>query len=466
MPVAVRRRSSSSFPNLQLLLLPPRLSRASTISMDPCWAVLDRSVRLVASTGEKTTGGGSVWDIVVDGVDGNAGEEEEPVGLVGWVREGSVRLAPDLAAPPMISTLSLHLPATPLQIAIQLHSVTVMCADKNLLVLFTGPDSFSYASSGHYLIYDADADTLAVAPPINWREVRDIFSHVPAIVRRGQGNNDFVLALVVRSMFTREHWLLLWSPGQDRWGWTQKEAKIPAEVLQYAFFTDVSFAFQGSWACWADLYFGMLTFNVLSDDQLQFVPLPQAYVMEHPPMPRGRPDMHSTIGCVNGVIKFLTMDGYNDCPGDMVQLNCWSLQAPNLGRWMIDDDNRLFMAELWVDKTYLKIPVTPRELPMCPVLSLKEPSMFFFFLSDVDDEDGNFMVKGEYVFSLNMQSRKVQSWSKCPPGRSLEFIPRLIATELCAYPPRMHDQEIDTQKQAKDIVRGNVTRVKREGAEH
>ncbi|KAJ1254285.1 hypothetical protein BS78_02G136100 [Paspalum vaginatum] len=91
--------------------------------MDLSWVVLDRSVRLVASTDERTTGGESVWDIVVDRVDevdlrriegeegiiggggaDNAGEKEESVGLVGWVREGSVRLVPDLAAPPKIST--------------------------------------------------------------------------------------------------------------------------------------------------------------------------------------------------------------------------------------------------------------------------------------------------------------------------------------------------------------------------
>lgn len=70
---------------------------------------------------------------------------------------------------------------------------------------------------------------------------------------------------------------------------------------------------------------------------------------------------------------------------------------------------------------------------MCPVLSLKEPNMVSFFLSDIGYVDGHITTKGEHVLSLNMQSKKVWSWSICPPGRSLELVTRVIATEFCAY---------------------------------
>lgn len=233
--------------------------------MDPSWVVLDRSVRLIARTGEKTTGGAGTsefdietWDeielrrrrmeeeeagVVVD----NAIEEEEPMGVVDWVREGLVRFVPQLTKAPKISTISLLLPATPREIRAQLEGVTVACADKNLLVLFNGPDSLYHASSGRYLVYDADADTFVLPPRIDLEQFREVFGYVPAIVRRGEGSN-FTLAVVVQSHLSRQYSVLLWSPSTDQERWVQKNVNFPSEVLQYSM-TDLSFAFQESWAC-------------------------------------------------------------------------------------------------------------------------------------------------------------------------------------------------------------------------
>ncbi|CAD6202634.1 unnamed protein product [Miscanthus lutarioriparius] len=99
--------------------------------------------------------------------DDNAIKEEELTGMVDCVREGLVRLVPEFTKAPRISTLSLHLSATASEIKAQLEGVTVACADKNLLVLFTGPDSLYHASSRHYLVYDDDTDTFVVAPQID-----------------------------------------------------------------------------------------------------------------------------------------------------------------------------------------------------------------------------------------------------------------------------------------------------------
>ncbi|OEL19278.1 hypothetical protein BAE44_0019703 [Dichanthelium oligosanthes] len=96
------------------------------------------------------------------------------------------------------------------------------------------------------------------------------------------------------------------------------------------------------------------------------------------------------------------------------------------------EQSGLLIADLWADETFLATPELPQQLPMCPVLNLKEPNMVFFFLSDIVFVDGHIATKGEYVLSLNMQSKKVQSWSKCPPERSSEFSPSVIATEFCA----------------------------------
>ena len=101
---------------------------------------------------------------------------------------------------------------------------------------------------------------------------------------------------------------------------------FPSEVLQY-FMIDVSFALLESWACWVDLYFGMVAFNVLLDDQLQLVPLPEPNVREFPPAPWMSAVVHNTMGCVNGVIKFLSIDGYDDhdCPKDKINMTSWTL---------------------------------------------------------------------------------------------------------------------------------------------
>jgi len=427
--------------------------------MDPSWVVLDRSVSLIARTGEKTTRGAGTsefdtetWDVIEDEEAGvvldNAIEEKKPMGVVDWVQDGLVRFVPELTKAPKISTISLLLPATPREIRAQLESVTVACADKNLLVLFTAPDSPYHASSGRYLVYDAEADTFIAPPRIDLEQFREVFGYVPAIVHLGQGGN-FTLAVVVQSHLSSQYSVLLWSPSTDQERWVQRNVNFPSEVLHYSKI-DLSFAFEESWACWVDLYFGIVAFNVVSD-QLKFLPLPEPYVREWPPMPRMSPTVHSTMGCVDGVIKFLSMDGYDDddCPKDRINITSWTLQE----KWSNDGD--LLMANLWADSTFVAIPDLQQQVPMCPVLSLKEPNMVSFFFSDIGYVDGHVATKGEYVLSLNMKSKKIQSWSICPPGRSLEFIPRVIATDFCAY---KHWSCMDYQ--------GNVTSSKREGACH
>jgi hypothetical protein len=92
----------------------------------------------------------------------------KPKGLVDWVREGLVRVATDkLVSHPEIYTLSLHLPATPREIVAELHSVSIGSADKNLLVLHTGPQWNYFSSSVKYMVYDAAADALFAAPPVD-----------------------------------------------------------------------------------------------------------------------------------------------------------------------------------------------------------------------------------------------------------------------------------------------------------
>ncbi|KAL6867364.1 hypothetical protein ACP4OV_015388 [Aristida adscensionis] len=154
-------------------------------------ALLDMDVRLVASTGEKTGGGGSMTSFVREediiggssrplndtvrwalGIDSE--DDDKPTGLVDWVRQGTVELVVDdtFGPPPLISTVSLHLPATPREITAHMESVRVLSADGNLLVLSTGPRLYGFASSGQCLVYDADAKSLLAVPHMPYQLVR------------------------------------------------------------------------------------------------------------------------------------------------------------------------------------------------------------------------------------------------------------------------------------------------------
>ncbi|KAK3150862.1 hypothetical protein QOZ80_3AG0238720 [Eleusine coracana subsp. coracana] len=87
---------------------------------------------------------------------------------------------------------------------------------------------------------------------------------------------------------------------------------------------------------------------------------------------------------------------------------------------------------LWADESFRAIPELPRSTPVCPVLSPEEPDTVYFFLSDLGCVDGHVVIKGVYVLELNMRSKKVQSWSKYPPGRRFERFPGFLATATAA----------------------------------
>nr|CAB3491774.1 unnamed protein product [Digitaria exilis] len=400
--------------------------------------ILDRDVRLVASTGEKTSGG---WRI--DGED-----KQNPNGLANWVPEGTIKVVADnLVDPPEISTLSLHLPAVPADIVGELEEVHVTSSDENLLVLSTGPASFRLASSGRYLVYDVTAGSgdLFLAPPIDTFEVKEVFGCRPVIVRHG-GGGGFVMAIVVWSNRARKYSLLRWSSPSSSQGsnnndddqgqqqqWVWSDVCLPDDMAHYPFRADVAFAFQGRLACWVDLYLGIRTCDLLSPDPPRFELklLPEDYVVRRR---RGRPDGYSTVSCVHGRIKFLYMEGFIDeeAPRDLVTITTWSLvgHLPGQCVWVRDENTKLRAGDLWADDSFVRVPGLPERPPTFPVLSLKEPDVAYFFLSDIDYAGGAITTKGEYVLGLNLVSKKVQSWSKCPPGRSLLLFPSFIVVEL------------------------------------
>jgi hypothetical protein len=151
----------------------------------------------------------------------------KPKGLVDWVREGLVRVATDkLVSHPEIYTLSLHLPATPREIVAELHSVSIGSADKNLLVLHTGPQWNYFSSSVKYMVYDATADVLFAAPPVDSFNLLQMSEYRPVVMCRGEGTSDFTLAILLRSHRTRQYFLFQWSPSKGQ-QWLRKDVCLP-----------------------------------------------------------------------------------------------------------------------------------------------------------------------------------------------------------------------------------------------
>ncbi|KAF8728717.1 hypothetical protein HU200_017992 [Digitaria exilis] len=345
-------------------------------------------------------------------------EEEQGRGLVEWVREGLVRVTLDKPTHPLdILTVSLHLPATPGEIARHIEGATVMGANEQFIVISTGPKLYDFASSGHYLVFDTKAAKLHLVPWIDW-------------IPRGTPCSCTRRATTA--------------------GFKQREVSLPRDVVEYPFSTDVAFPIHGDLGCWVDLKLGMLLRDLHSDGPCaaRFVPLPEGCQLSSFPMSRGRPNVHCTVGFVNGSVRLVYMDGYVDhdeCPRDQVTISTWSYKGDLSGKkpdqegeWVRDDATLLRVGDLWDDVSFRAIPGLPKRPPMCPILSHSDPNVVYFFTSDIGYVDGRTATRGEHVLCLNMQSKTIQSWRKCPPGRSFILIPSLIAIEL-PVDPRFSD---------------------------
>ncbi|CAL4930949.1 unnamed protein product [Urochloa decumbens] len=436
--------------------------------------LFDHDVRLVAITGEKTAGGlnmssfvqpreikesagGSIksfldrLEFLAEESDEEDEEAEQEEGLVGWVRKGLVRVTVDEPTHPLLDilTVSLHLPATPDDITCHIEGVTVVGADRQFLVLNTGPELYDFDASGHYLIYDTREEKLHLLPPIDLCEFREDFGRVPVIVADASTNN-FLLALVLFSRYTKKHSLLTFTGNQSHW--IRKELCLPKVVIEYSFNTDVAFSIHGSFACWVDLTLGIILCDLHSEDNpcVRFVPLPEDYQINSCyRMSRGRPNVYCTVGFVDGSIRLVFMDGYDDekCPRDKVTISTWSYKGDfflgepdHQGEWVRDHGAPLRVTDLWADASFRAIPGLPKRPPMCPILSFSDPDVVFFFTSDIGYVDGHIATRGEHALCLNMRSKKVQAWRKCPPGRSHQLIPFLIGIEL-SVEPRVSDMD-------------------------
>ncbi|TVU48010.1 hypothetical protein EJB05_07629 [Eragrostis curvula] len=426
----------------------------------PC-ALLEDDVRVVASTGDKTPGGLGVS--YFSSFKSPNTEELNPwslkvKGLAQWVEEGKVRLVVDAPLGPLdMYTASLHLPATPRELFLQLQGVRVESVVENLIVISTCPRLREFRGSGEYMVYNAGTKTILLAPRINWGLFGELFL-TRRVVMRLHGSY-FKLIMLLRGRRTGKPYVLVWwsstsdfsmeSPRHSARGkgqWEINEVCFPKDIAQYPFAIDEAFCFKDNWACWVDLDQGIIMCDLsMNGLYCHFVPLPQKYRVTNPQMSRGRPEEYSTVAVVNGEIKLLFMDGYDDekVPRDQVTVSTYTLSMSH-GQyvWMSQEEPPFRVADLWTDESFLAIAGLPKCLPMFPVLSPKEQDMAYFFTSDICSGPRNIETKGEFVLGLNMKTKKIELSSKCRPDRSYMLFPSYIAIEFRAHPPssNMTDQ--------------------------
>jgi hypothetical protein len=116
-----------------------------------------------------------------------------------------------------------------------------------------------------------------------------------------------------------------------------------------------------------------------SDGQPKFryIPLPQQSMaydrFEHPL----RPEEFRSVACVDGSIKFVTMDGYGQRPGNELSLTAWTLST-DLCHW--NKVNECFVRDIWESNNYLQSGL-PKILPLFPVLSMNEDDVVYLVVT-------------------------------------------------------------------------------------
>ncbi|CAL5068689.1 unnamed protein product [Urochloa decumbens] len=265
------------------------------------------------------------------------------------------------------------------------------------------------------------------------------------------GEGRYLLAeLVKRNSGFPDAVFFLWQcpdPNPTQGQWIRKEVRLPPQVFapDYDFQIDMTFSYAGSSVCWVDLLKGVLVCNLLdsTEPEFTFVPLPEGCSIDVPEdKPRPWSVDFRSMGCVNGVIKFVTVDGYYEkCRRDDLTLTSWTLSR-DLKVW--EAGTPLPLRDLLASESFREREL-PQILPLHPVISVDEDEVVYFVLNEVDRVDafdiyGNvseveIVPKAHYVLRVDTVQKKVlQSTKVIPNSTTPEFrFPDLIASEFSAY---------------------------------
>uniref|UniRef100_A0A0D9XD10 DUF1618 domain-containing protein n=1 Tax=Leersia perrieri TaxID=77586 RepID=A0A0D9XD10_9ORYZ len=308
-------------------------------------------------------------------------------------------MKPDLRVfdPPKVSCLTLVRPLSSNQPNYGRHlaSGLVAAASDNLVVIYAGEYRPAASYHGWYLLVDAASSSLSTIPGIPYMECSSSTSGgIGTVVMARQGGGSF----------------------RSEWGY--KEGNLPAQVV-YPLTVYKSFSVQSrNLLCWADLVHGLLLCDLgryevdSSDLGMSFVPLPDSCPLSK--KWRSNPRDIRTMACVDGTIKFLTIDGVRE--GRPISLITYTLHldGPSSPTWT--QDTVLRLDDLWADDTFISLGL-PQITPLFPNLSTQEHDVVYLCIpGDVDLVEGCRVTRVKAMLSVDTRKTRVISADQenCP----------------------------------------------------
>nr|XP_051229990.1 uncharacterized protein LOC127347887 [Lolium perenne] len=355
----------------------------------------------------------------------------------------SVKPDAHFANPPQLSSLRLLRPTKSIpQLCEDIFSVVIASADKNLVALYAGPYRPGNNLKGGYLIYDTSKNSLSAVPQPPYDYSRADLGLGSVVLSLKEDNYLLAELTKKRGCTPPKAALSIWRPSAAEW--VMYPASFPPELClpNCVFQADMCFSYRGSVLCWVDLFKGMLICDLMlhSDGQPKFryIPLPQQSMaydrFEHPL----RPEEFRSVACVDGSIKFVTMDGYGQRPGNELSLTAWTLST-DLCHW--NKVNECFVRDIWESNNYLQSGL-PKILPLFPVLSMNEDDVVYLVVTRRKVVGCQVEYMGQYLLRVDMQHHKV---SFCPQNTE-QIRSQPFASQCSAYVSAYHKGKVKARK--------------------
>ncbi|KAM0822984.1 hypothetical protein ACQ4PT_071172 [Festuca glaucescens] len=387
--------------------------------MAPSWVLLDRNLFFyhdeTVFAGETEGGRESIGCASEERRKGRPSDEDYGDAIAAYLRS----LKPDarLADPPELSYLRMLLPtksAPPL--CDRVTSACISSADKHIVALYAGYYRPGNSNRGCFLIYDARKNSLSTIPQLPFDHSHEnIGRHTAVVVCDGDGGGYTLAELVrVESSAGDEAKLYLWHPSAEEW--VVKAGRLPPEVCSPDDYFSASMCFHycGTSLCWVDLLKGILVCDLSevqrrsSVPKFRFVPLPEGCTTYDIIDDKGQelfPELFRSMACIDGVIKFVTMDGYVERRSAELKLTLWTLSS-DFSSW---DISKVYdVGNIWENETYQSC-ILGRIAPSFPVLSMHEANVVYLVFTDFRrGKDQVSVFKGQYVLRVDMENCKVQ----------------------------------------------------------
>jgi hypothetical protein len=342
-------------------------------------------------------------------------------------------MTPDLQVvdPPGVSCLTIvrphpsH-PFPELGYAWSEQSGMAVAADKNLVLIYVGSYRPISKYGGCYLLVDTASSSLSRIPGVHHNSFPYSCVGAAGAVIMAREGGSFVLAELLFKLpspaepgvpgFAK---LCLWQRSE----WVYRVGRLPAE-LRHTWRLHKSFSVQSrNLLCWVDLLHGLLLCDLGRNGEvdspdlgMSFVPLPHSCSIGEHHHRRLIPQDFCTMACVDGTIKFLTMEGFVERNPIALVTFALDLDGPS-PTWMKDTVLRL--DDLWADKTLISKGV-PRITPLFPMLSTQEHDVVYLVIGGrVDDVEGYKVERAQLLLSVDMRKAMVISATQDNSPRTL-----------------------------------------------